>query len=168
VEEFYWMRLIKVGDKRDSQTCSPYFGLPLPPNSHLNEMPSRTFAFNCQVVSRFNLVGKSASRPNEIPRYNNENRMMKSKRRILSRIEREMVERWIAATVPTRLYPNQRECFLSVKQYFDWDQKLSDKQLSSLRKAKYTSDKVGRLLKQPINDFDISDRFNAVFNPVRS
>jgi hypothetical protein len=89
-----------------------------------------------------------------------------SNRRKLTEIEKEQARRWIATTQTQRLYPKQRECFLSIKSYFEWDEMLSDRQLLSLRKAKQTTERMNYKMRQP-KQYDVTSKLDTIFNPMK-
>lgn len=73
---------------------------------------------------------------------------------------------------PHYLNLKQRNLIRSLRSYFEWDSKLSDKQLSTLRALKHTSDKAKRrdaiargALSQDI-DARTTAKLNTLYNPI--
>ena len=70
------------------------------------------------------------------------------------------------------LNPKQQRLVRSLRSYFEWDSRLSDKQLSTLRALKRTSDKAKRrdAIARGALSQDVSARttakLNTVYNPV--
>lgn len=73
---------------------------------------------------------------------------------------------------PRYLTSKQRALLRSLRSYFEWDHRLSDKQLSTLRALKRTSDYAKRrdaIARGALSQDDsarIAAKLNTVYNPV--
>ena len=73
---------------------------------------------------------------------------------------------------PRYLTSKQQDLLRSLRSYFDWDHRLSDKQLDVLRALKHSSDLAKRrdaIARGALSQDDsarIAAKINAVYNPV--
>ena len=85
-----------------------------------------------------------------------------SSRRELTKYEHELVAVYFARIDDRVLAPKFKRMFDSIKSYYEWDGRLSDKQLNALSKTKKACDAIQ--WKRSFRNVD--DHLNKFFNPV--